>query len=76
MGKKVAPGSGGGLITKTDAELTSEHLRSKNRDLIKNPPGSIFSIRYNCMLFKYLLQVITRTYMANYFINFSSQDAR
>ena len=32
MGKKVAPGSGGGLITKTDAELTSEHLRSKNRD--------------------------------------------
>ena len=35
MGKKVALGSGGGLITKTDAELTSAQLGTKNVAEIK-----------------------------------------
>ena len=45
MGKKVALGSGGGLITKTDAELTSAQLGTKNVAEIKNT-NSFFLFQY------------------------------
>ena len=81
MEKKVAPGSGGGLITKTDAELTSEQLGLKNRAHMKIFWEVHIFYSFQLLAFQVLREFRSHhlSFVANNFssflVSFSSRDA-